>query len=518
MNHAPAADPPAPPPKRFRKAANGAGSVDRRSGIWWTRVSVPEVGAGAGKIARRKRVPIPNSEKMTEAEAKKEAARLSADVRAGRIVFDPQPGEPISVTAVMTVRDLGDAWTSGQLFERYGAVNKLRIKAGAYIDKVTLEAHVYEVRPRGAKGPKFGDLPVSQVTADDVCAIMGAQPKDHRAETRIKQFNRLHRLFDLAEFPCRLRGDGSNPVKRYLRPAPEAEKLFCFLYPSELLALLACASIPIGRRVLYALAVYTGQRKGSLFALRWKHVDFDHGTLASFKTKTGRAQYFKADPGLMAILKRWREHQGEVPDDDHIVTEESIVYEAKRLATALRDDLTLAKVTRAILFEDNAENVEALRFHDLRSTFCTWARRAGKSDAWISERTGHDVTGSMISRYDRGAQTLADLEYVPFPDIAAAIPELAAIALAKPLAHDDRGGSKSTETDPADDDVTPPCASSGGSGPVDTVGVVGSIPIAPTTRQRKPGCFVLVDPSPRRGPLSGGRGRGRGPGGRPFVA
>jgi hypothetical protein len=66
--------------------------------------------------------------------------------------------------------------------------------------------------------------------------------------------------------------------------------------------------------------------------------------------------------------------------------------------------IAAAGVTRAILFEENADNVEALRFHDLRSTFCTWARRAGKSDAWISERTGHEVTVSMINRYDRGAR------------------------------------------------------------------------------------------------------------------
>jgi hypothetical protein len=74
--------------------------------------------------------------------------------------------------------------------------------------------------------------------------------------------------------------------------------------------------------------------------------------------------------------------------------------------------------------DENADNVEPLRFHDLRSTFCTWARRAGKSDAWIGERTGHELTGSMINRYDRGAQTLNDLNYSPFPDIAHAIPEL----------------------------------------------------------------------------------------------
>jgi hypothetical protein len=30
----------------------------------------------------------------------------------------------------------------------------------------------------------------------------------------------------------------------------------------------------------------------------------------------------------------------------------------------------------------------------------------------------------MISRYDRGAKTLEDLAYAPFPDISRAIPEL----------------------------------------------------------------------------------------------
>ena len=103
-------------------------------------------------------------------------------------------------------------------------------------------------------------------------------------------------------------------------------------------------------------------------------------------------------------------------------------------------------MTRALLFEEDAPNVEALRFHDLRSTFCTWARRAGKSDAWISERTGHELSGDMINRYDRGATTLEDLAYAPFPTIARALPELAAmtdalaivrtmlVALANPLA------------------------------------------------------------------------------------
>ena len=74
------------------------------------------------------------------------------------------------------------------------------------------------MKTRGAKGPDFGDLDVAAVTSDDVATVMGAQPAEHRGETRIKMYNRLHRLFELAEFPCRLRPEGSNPVRKYLRP------------------------------------------------------------------------------------------------------------------------------------------------------------------------------------------------------------------------------------------------------------------------------------------------------------
>jgi integrase len=200
--------------------------------------------------------------------------------------------------------------------------------------------------------------------------------------------------------------------------------------------------VPLGRRVLYAIATFTGQRKGSLYALRWKHVDFDHGTLASFKTKTGRAQYFVADRGLMGVLAAWHVHKGKPDDEQPIVSDENVDYDRKRLATALRDDLKAVGVTRALLYEEDAPNVEPLRFHDLRSTFCTWARRAGKSDAWISERTGHELSGDMISRYDRGATTLEDLAYAPFPDITDALPELAEAArLATRLATAGNGGS-----------------------------------------------------------------------------
>jgi integrase len=473
-----------------KKSANGAGSVEFRSGLWWTRVALPGT-----KPLRRKRLPLAGSEKMTQLQAAKAGAKLSADVRAGRYVIDEKPrrkGTVPFVSAIMTVRQLGEKWTSGELFDTYGNVNRLRVKATAAIDAWMLKAHAYEVKARGPSGPTFGDLPVTAVTTDDVSAVMAAHPRELRAKTRGDTYQRLRRLFDLAIFPLRLRKDDSNPVTRYLRPERDPEKLFCFLYPTEALALLRGTDaggkvvVPLGRRVLYALATYTGQRKGSLYALRWKHVDVQHGTIASFKTKTGRAQYFVADSGLMDLLQAWRALRGAPADDDPIVADADVAYDRKRLATALRDDLRAVGVTRALLFEEDAPNVEALRFHDLRSTFCTWARRAGKSDAWISERTGHELSGDMINRYDRGATTLEDLAYAPFPAIGRAVPELAAMSdamaitgdllarLAQPLA-------KTALLEPANDSE-PEEESIAMTGTYDIVGARGFEPPTPRSR------------------------------------
>ena len=58
----------------------------------------------------------------------------------------------------------------------------------------------------------------------------------------------------------------------------------------------------------------------------------------------------------------------------------------------------------------------------------TWARRAGKDDAWTKQRTGHTATSKMLDRYTRMAVTLADLNYQPFPDVTEALPELAEAA------------------------------------------------------------------------------------------
>src|SRR5260370_19760672 len=195
-----------------RKAANGDGSIEWRKGIAWVRIALPRA---RGELLQRKRLPIVGTDRMTEGQVRRAAVKLAADVRAGRVIIDAKPrssGAAPSVSPILTVRQLGEKWTSGELVTTYGNVNRLRTKAGAQIDAWCLKANAYEVRTRGPSGPVFGDLPLTSVTTDDVAKVMAALPAEHRSETRVKQYNRLHPLFDLAIVPLRVRAAGSNPV------------------------------------------------------------------------------------------------------------------------------------------------------------------------------------------------------------------------------------------------------------------------------------------------------------------
>jgi predicted Zn-dependent protease len=81
-------------------------------------------------------------------------------------------------------------------------------------------------------------------------------------------------------------------------------------------------------------------------------------------------------------------------------------------------------VTRPELFERSAAR-RPIRVHDLRATFVTVALAAGRSEAWVTARTGHRSSG-QVANYRRTAATFAELSTGWFVHLAAAIPELAA--------------------------------------------------------------------------------------------
>ena len=68
-----------------------------------------------------------------------------------------------------------------------------------------------------------------------------------------------------------------------------------FVYPSEFLAFVWCTGVPAKWRRNVAIAVYLGLRDGEQRALRWEHVDLEHGTVNVCETTTERKARARGD-------------------------------------------------------------------------------------------------------------------------------------------------------------------------------------------------------------------------------
>jgi integrase len=393
--------------------AKGYGTHEFRNGHHWVKVSLPNKTRPRYRLCLEICTCAEMSDAMIAERCQAVSERVRREVAATLATNAKEQRE-----RRLTVQKFGELWTSGKLFEQHGELNGLRSKATADDDRYRLGRYVYPVI-----GPKL----VAAVTEEDIERVMREAPRRARVRknkralrpaSKFQLYQLLRRFFDLAIMPGRLRS--ASPVQRQIRPRKGGSKLFGYLYPSELLTVLKCSQVPIERRMLYALAVYTGLRKGSLYALTWAGVDFEHRTLASLKSKTGLPQLFEIPQSLAELLAAWFEHLGRPGPKSPVVPEP--IERQEREAEILREDLMTAGIARHEP-DPEAENVQALRFHDLRATFVTWAMREGRGDGWISDRTGH-LTPEMRARYARAARTLADLQYEPFPDVSGAIPEL----------------------------------------------------------------------------------------------
>lgn len=127
-------------------------------------------------------------------------------------------------------------------------------------------------------------------------------------------------------------------------------------------------------------AYETGMRAGEIFSLAWEQVDLEQGfiTLKAEQTKTNEGRKIPISQWLYATLSGIQEKEGNV-----------FLYNGKSVRSVKRSFKQACKKA----------GIENFRFHDLRHTFVTNMRKAGKQDRVIMAITGHK-TMSMLTRYD----------------------------------------------------------------------------------------------------------------------
>jgi integrase len=276
----------------------------------------------------------------------------------------------------------------------------------------------------------IGHKEMGAITTDDLRGVVEAL--DAKAADPTKRFGKksaincwtvVASMFDDAcsSKIAALRILKTNPAAGIQPPDTPEEVEKQWLFPVELQKLLACPQIPIGRRRLYAAAVYCYTRPGEVLGLLWRlGLDLEHGMVRVYRawdsrkevfneyTKTGDSRHFRIEPVLLPMFQAmWKRRRTE------------LVFEtADKLAETLRADLLTAGVDRPALHRPRA-GAELMRFHDLRATGITYMAMRGDRDQEIRERAGHRDFGTTLLYIRRGHQALGSSIGVPFDPLPA---------------------------------------------------------------------------------------------------
>ena len=329
-----------------------------------------------------------------------------------------------AVTDVPTFEDFAKDWTDGELARRFP--DHVKHKRSAERDEELLRIYIL---------PHVKEVRLDEFTLADAECVMANLPAKLSPGTRRHIAQVMSRLMHLAVYPGKW--IQVTPIPRGWLPKPGGDKAKECLYPDEDRALMACADVPLLRRLAYGVLDREGLRTDELARLTWADVDLVHNRLDLDENKTDRPRSWDMRPDVLMALTIWREHfrKKAASDARVFLDDEGAGLNVDHLAAQLRDDLARAEVDRAKLFQGSRNRLR-MRAHDLRATFITVGLASGRTWEWCQQRTGHG--DAMKQKYRRTSATWTAQRQGDLAPLHLAIPELSAHADAIAPRHDFR--------------------------------------------------------------------------------
>jgi len=365
---------------------------------------------------------------VAEVLRREEREKLATAIAAKSNVATATP--PASPATMVTLRALAAQWTTGELHEKYRDHIK---KIEQQDNRERLE---YVCRAKLDDGPyaTVGDVPVADgvFTVEHALAGMSSLPAHLSPTTRAHVARALNRLLNLATFPCRL--ITRNPLPKGFVPPPAKAPARAWWRPEDDAKLCASRSIELVYRVFYGFTFREGCRESESGNATWGDVRSGCFTLDENKTDDPRS--WKLHVGTPEALAAWRRivAAAGLPtrDSDPIFVHVDGRHKGKRIHLAHLADDFRGHVTKADLWrpdfaakkrDDGSAVRKQLDFHDLRGGFVTWALATGRTEAWVTDRTGH-TSSAMLYRYKRRVRRAEEVEVEEPVSLLDAIPEL----------------------------------------------------------------------------------------------
>ena len=180
--------------------------------------------------------------------------------------------------------------------------------------------------------------------------------------------------------------EGGNPASKIKLPKLNNEVTEC-LTKGEISRLLCTLDHWVNQMaaLLVKFALYTGLRRGEMFALKWKHVDFDNGWIYLCDTKGGMDVNLPISDKAVDILDQAMKMRPS-PECPYVFPNR---YGNKR--TTLANTWTRMKKCAKIS--------NSFRFHGLRHTYASYLASSGKVSLYTLQRLSTHKTPQMTQRY-----------------------------------------------------------------------------------------------------------------------
>ena len=220
----------------------------------------------------------------------------------------------------------------------------------------------------------------------------------------------------------------ANAARGVRLPPKQLSRLPKLISPEDVRALLR--ELPEPKRTMVLVCLLTGVRAGELFALRWRHVDFERGILHvreavhknSFgppKTKSSVRDLPLGTIGLSALVEQRKRAIGSKPDD--------LIFPSRK-GTALRRNNLLRRVLYPAC---DKIGIQRIGWHGLRHLHSTLQSEAGVPMKVIQAQMGHADLETTLTTYTHvvpGSQRRAvgkveELIFPNFPKFTSVEPE-----------------------------------------------------------------------------------------------
>ncbi len=271
--------------------------------------------------------------------------------------------------------------------------------------------------------PELGALPIGKLAPAHIQAAYSKWATGGRRDGKAgglspRSRGHIHRIFNAALVRAvEQQVIARNPAEVFKKRLPKVEpKEMVTLSPEQSRQLLDA----IGHTRVYwpvLLALATGMRRGEVFALRWKHVDLERGSLRvmesleqtracglRFKSpKNDRTRVIALPAFAIEELRRLKRQQAAELLTLGIRQSGETLVCARADGEPLQPQSLTHQFTRLV---SRIKDLPRLRFHDLRHSHATQLLLAGVHPKVAQERLGHASITTTIDLYSHVTETM----------------------------------------------------------------------------------------------------------------